>query len=43
MKNDLITVNIYGQQYTLKTDGTEDYINKVAEYLFLPLGLHSIT
>ena len=33
MNNDLITVNIYGQQYTLKTDGTEDYINKVAEYV----------
>ena len=33
MKNDLITVNIYGQEYALKTDGTEDYIKEVAEYV----------
>ena len=33
MKNDLISVNIYGQEYTLKTDGTEEYIHKIAKYV----------
>ena len=33
MKNDLISVNIYGQEYTLKTDGTKEYINKIANYV----------
>ena len=33
MKNDLISVNIYGQDYTLKTDGAKEYINKIAKFV----------
>lgn len=28
-----LTVNIYGQEYILKTDGDQDYINKIADYI----------
>ena len=28
-----LTVNIYGQEYILKTDGDQVYINKIAEYV----------
>ena len=33
MSNELISVNIYGQDYTLKTDGSSDYISKIAQYV----------
>ena len=28
-----LTVNIYGQEYILKTDGNQVYINKIADYI----------
>ena len=33
MSNDLISVKIYGQDYTLKTDGSKEYILKIAKYV----------
>lgn len=35
MKSELISVNIYGQEYTLKTDASKEYISKIAKHVEL--------